>query len=121
MNVLRWVFFLPAGFVSSVLSGYLATTVTELFGGASWYSWMLSGAVSGVVFILVALAIAPKDHPVAKWVVFSVVVLLGVASALGPILVGKDMVRSLAGVAMAIAAFWLIRPFENVRGRADGD
>ena len=51
MNVLRWVFFLPAGFVSSVLSGYLATTVTELFGGASWYSWMLSGAVSGVVFI----------------------------------------------------------------------
>lgn len=89
----------------------------EFMGGSTWYVWMMSGSVSGVVFILIALKIAPEENSISVRLTFSTVVLLGILSALGTIIVGQNMTHSLAGIAMAFSAFYMIAPFKDKMGK----
>jgi uncharacterized membrane protein len=113
MKILRWLLFLPLGFIASVLLGYLATTITDFIGGASWYVWLISGAVSGGAFIIVSLKVAPEENSTSKWLTFVTVTTLGLLSALGPILAGGELASSFAGVAMIGMAIYVIRPFNK--------
>lgn len=111
LRLVRWIFFLPLGFLASVFIGFLATTITEFIGGASWWVWLVSGAASGGAFIVISFIVAPEKNKFTKWATFSIVVILGILSALGPILVWEEKSRAFAGIAMVIAAFSIIRPF----------
>lgn len=50
LRLVRWIFFLLLGLLASVFIGFLATTITEFIGGASWWVWRVSGAASGDIY-----------------------------------------------------------------------
>ena len=72
LRLVRWIFFLPLGFLASVLIGFLATTITEFIGGASWWVWLVSGAAPGGAFIVISFIVAPEKNKFTKWATFSI-------------------------------------------------
>ncbi len=113
MKFLRWALFLPLGFIASVICGYFANLITEVMGGASWYVWLISGAVSGGAFIVVSIKVAPEENKTSKWLTFGTVSILGALSSLGAIMAGKQLVSALAGLAMIAMAVFVIQPFHK--------
>ena len=100
LSTLRWASFLPLAFIASVLAGALASWLGELFGGSSWYVWLVSGAASAWCFFYVALHVAPRTSQVVKWTSVAIVAALGLMAALGPLITGRNPISSLAGVVM---------------------
>lgn len=113
MKILRWILFLPLGFVASFVFGFLAVMLTNFFGGASWYVWLVSGAASSGAFIIVSLKVAPEENSISKWLTFATVSILGFIEIIGPFLFSTDLSKSFAGVAMVIMAISVIQPFNK--------
>lgn len=113
MKILRWVLFLPLGFLASFLFGYLVAILNNFFGAASWYVWLASGAASGGAFIIVSLKVAPEENLISKWLIFATVMILGFIEAFVPILSGTDLSKSFAGIGMIIMAISVIQPFNK--------
>lgn len=113
MKILRWILFLPLGFIASILIGYIAFILNDFLGASNWYIWLLSGAASGGAFIVISLKVAPEENSISKWLTFITVAILGFLSAIGPILTGKDIISSFAGIAMIFMAISIIQLFSK--------
>lgn len=118
-TTLRLVVFLPLALVASVFAGGAANTMGEFFGGSTWYGWLLSGAASAWAFFYVAFRVAPLPSRAVKWICVAIVGTIGLLSALGPLLVGRNRVASLAGLVMlVIAIYYARRPVSSVAEEA---
>lgn len=116
INKLRWLAFVPLALLASLLVGAAATWLTELFGGAAWYVWLVSGAASAWAFFFVALHVAPAISPVVKWVSVIVVGVLGLVSALGALMAGREPIRAITGAVMVgFAVYYARRPTAAVK------
>lgn len=113
MKILRWILFIPLGFIASILFGYIAFILNDFLGASNWYIWLISGAASGGAFIVISLKVAPEENSISKWLTFITVTILGFLSTLGPILTGKDIASSFAGVAIVFMAVSVIQPFKK--------
>ena len=67
-----------------------------------WVAWFLSGSVSALVLLSVGVRIAPSKRRVVKRVLASIVIVVGLMSALGSFLGGGGWETSLTGVAMIL-------------------
>lgn len=104
MRTVRWIVCIPAGFLASVILGAAASWITDAFGGAGWYIWLVSGAASAFAFFWIAFHVAPARTSALKWAVVVIVGLLGLMAAVGPLLVQREPARAFAGVAMIFMA-----------------
>lgn len=68
VELLRWTGFLPIGFLASLVAGVAGYYLVSLFGGASWYTCLVSGGASGADFIAAAFSIAPRVSTPVKWI-----------------------------------------------------
>lgn len=118
---IRWVLFLPLAFAASIFAGFIASSAGELFGGSSWYVWLLSGAGSAWAFFATAFRIAPERNRAVKWMSVIVVGTAGTLSAIGVIASGADIVRSTAGIVMAgFAVYYALRPVALIQSEVLG-
>jgi hypothetical protein len=104
IQMLRWAVFLPAALIASVLAGAAGNWFAEFSGASAWYIWLVSGALSGAAFFVVAGKIVPRRSQFAKWLSVLIVGALGTMSALGPLIQGQERPRALAGLAMVLIA-----------------
>jgi uncharacterized BrkB/YihY/UPF0761 family membrane protein len=104
MRSLRYVFALVAGFLASLLAGVLGYSAQEFMGRGTWFAWAVSGAASAVAFFALTYKLAPARPPALKWTLVATVASLGLISALGSLLAGREPVSALAGVAMIACA-----------------
>jgi len=79
------------------------------FEDGSWAAWIVSGAASGLVFVLVGLKVAPEKTNAVKLVLAGIVMLLGAVSAIGSIFGGEDQAAALAGIVMFLIAIGVMR------------
>ncbi|WKW12833.1 hypothetical protein Strain138_002143 [Pseudogemmatithrix spongiicola] len=104
MTVLRWIAFAPLALALSLAAGGLTAFVSELFaGGPNWYTWLVSGAVTGGVCCYVAFRVAPTANSLVKWVTVGFVGLVGAVATIRPIFDG-DVLRALQGIGMLVMA-----------------
>ena len=121
VTILRWVLYLPLAFVASMVAGTIGFYVTDFIGGAGWYTWLISGALSGGSFIGVAFFVAPRMNAIAKWSTLALVTTFGLISALGALLGGGDKSAAFAGVAMiAFGIMFAREPLRKTLDAADG-
>lgn len=118
VKALRWILFLPLGFVASIIAGMIYSILPTLFGGDTWYSLMVLGAIYSGVFVGVASAISPQMESKSKmtttdWMILVTVSLLGVLSIVGGVLRSEELVYSITGVTMIILPFMVFKPFKK--------
>jgi hypothetical protein len=102
VTVLRWLLFLPAAFVASVIGGFLGT-----LGGARFSEFIgftTSGAFSAFAFVMTGMTVAPKRTRTVKWVLIIISALLGIVSAVGSWL-GEDRLKMAIGISMVLSSF----------------
>jgi hypothetical protein len=108
LTKLRWILFLPAAVAISIVAGPVGHMIGEASGAGIWYSFLLSGIFSGIMFLYVSKAVAPRRSPVAKWGTIGMLALLGGLSLLGAVLAHGDHSTGLAGAAMLLIAAYAI-------------
>lgn len=106
LTTIRWILYLPAAFIASMIAGLLGNLIASMFGGADWYVWVVSGAASAGSFLFVAFYIAPYANAFTKWSTISVVAALGALSATGSLLGDGQKVASFAGLTMLMFSVW---------------
>jgi len=79
-----------------------------VFFGLEWLRWSTSGAFSATAFIIVGIKVAPSKSNAVKWVLISIIMILGLVSAVGAF-IGDNPVSSLAGIAMFLVAGGFIK------------
>lgn len=109
MRTARWIASIPLGFLASIVVGGICRWVAELFGGDSWYLWMVSGLASAFAFFWTAFRIAPERTRVLKWALVAIVGTLGAMAAAGPLIVQREPISAFSGVAMMFIAFMYSR------------
>ncbi len=128
-TIARWLLFLPAGALGSVIAGYIATEVLsymniyELFNplfrsfSPAWlvscWVWAMSGLASGCAFVVISLKVSPVENNFTKRLIFSIVFTLGVISMIGGLLFSTDKESAMAGVTMTYSAYALLNPFKK--------
>lgn len=103
MTAVRWILAVPAAFVASVVMGFAASFVVSLFGGATWYTLLLSGAGSAWAFFSVSFRVAPRVTPQFKWLVVVLVGSFGAMSAIGS-LTSEEPIGFITGGTMLVLA-----------------
>ena len=101
MNIIRWVFFIPAAFIASIIVGAGGTYIAEHFYSWQWLIWVVSGSFSAGAFILVGVRVAPRMTGIVKWSLIGLLLGLGSSSAIGS-LIGNEPVKAFAGIAMTL-------------------
>jgi hypothetical protein len=100
MLVVRWVAYLPCGFMAALIGGWVGSAGSRF---SEFVGFTTSGAFSAAAFIYVGLAVAPKRNNAVKWTLVIPSCLLGVLSAAGE-LIGEDKLRMSIGISMAICS-----------------
>lgn len=103
MTVLRWILFLPASFVGGVIASFLFQMGAFIF--PEIIRFLACGAGGAAVMVFSGLYVAPRKTKVVKWILILLAALLGLLSALGSILAGKDKLEAAIGIAMVVTAF----------------
>jgi hypothetical protein len=103
MNIIRWVFFIPAAVVASIFAGAAGTYIAKYLYSWQWLIWVVSGSFSAGVFILVGVRVAPRMNGIVKWSLIGLLLGLGSISAIGG-LIGNEPVRAFTGIAMTVIA-----------------
>lgn len=103
MAIFRWIIFLPAAFIVSILIGAMMKFAAQVYF-PEWISWGVSGAFSGVAFMLTGFRIAPRITKMVKWTLIVIVGMIGLMSAIGS-LIGENKIGALAGAIMVVVAF----------------
>lgn len=98
MNFLRWVIYIPCGFMAALVGGWVGTAGARF---SEFVGFTTSGAFSAAAFIFVGLVVAPKRTNIVKWTLIIPSCLLGVLSAIGKF-IGEDKLRMSIGISMAI-------------------
>ena len=123
MNVIRWVIFIPAAFVASVLTGTAGTYIAEHLYSWKWLIWVVSGSFSAGAFIVVGIKTAPRITSAVKWSLFGLLLGLGAVSTIGS-LIGDEPVRAFAGIAMmfiaGVSSMWSVTDIEGLKKNAHG-
>ncbi len=121
MRILRWVLFLPAGIVASILASYVLRMGAFMFPEIA--RLLVSGFGGAAGLILGGLYVAPVRHPAVKWGLIIVAVTLGVISALGSLLAGDDKLEAAIGISMVIVAlgFARVKTVEIIANAEQGD
>ena len=103
MTLLRWILFLPAAFVGGVIASFLfrmsSFILPEIIG------FLLCGSVGAAGMVFSGLYVAPRKTKVVKWILILLAALLGLLSALGSLLAGKDKLEVVIGIATILTAF----------------
>jgi len=100
LTILRWIAFLPAAFVASILVGTGFYWVGTFFG--EFYSYVMCGAGGAGAFIAVGLFVSPKRNNAVKWTLIVLSVLIGVLGAVAVALGDDDKLKMAEGISMAI-------------------
>ena len=106
LDVIRWLLFLPAAFVGSVVASALFTTCGRMF--SEFIALSTGGAMGAVAFILAGLWVAPKRNNVVKWTLIAISSVFGILSAAGSML-GDDKLKVTTGVCMALVSLGFAR------------
>lgn len=101
IDVIRWLFFLPAAFVAAVVASALFTIGGRIF--SEFIALSTGGAMGAVAFIMAGLWVAPKKNNAVKWTLIAISTVLGVLSAAGSML-GEDKLKAATGVCMALVS-----------------
>lgn len=107
MVIARWILFLPAGFVAAFIAGPLFKLWPEIAGWPAWLMWFIDGLASGIAFALAGAVVAPKRTPAVKWVLLSLIIILGSLSALASLTVIKEKAHVFLGIAMILTGLGL--------------
>lgn len=102
LNVLRWIAFIPAAFVASVIGSFFGT----LTGGqvSEFIGFTTSGAFAALAFVIAGLLVAPIQTRSVKWVLIALSASLGAVSAYGSWL-GDDRLKVATGLTMLFVSF----------------
>lgn len=105
MRKIRWILFLPAAFLASLIAGAVGNYATSIVSHSAWFVWAVSGAFSGAAFLWAGSKVSPSSRPsFTKWSLVSVLAVLGAMSLAGGLLVGTDIGSGWAGAVMVVAA-----------------
>ena len=106
LKAIRWLLFIPAAFVASVLASVLknlaGSQISEFIGFA------LSGVMAAIGFIIAGLWVAPRRGTLAKWTLIAISSVLGLLSAAGSTF-GDDKLKVTTGICMVIASLALAK------------
>ncbi len=104
MDKLRYVLFIPAALLVSIVCGvfgnWLGNFGIWILEGNEILGWILSGALSGVFFVNTGMQVAPNATKTIKWIVLSVLFFLGGLSALSFFV--SDGLSFIAGIMMIL-------------------
>jgi hypothetical protein len=118
MRTLRWILAIPFGLVASVFAGAVGHWVASFMDGTSWYVALVSGVFSAAMCFSAAFWLAPARTKALTWTLAIIVGLLGLASALGALMAGKDRASAFAGIAMLVcAAMYAQQAMRTPRGQ----
>lgn len=106
MKLFRWIAYIPAGFLASLIAGvggyYIGEiTANRFMSGAEWPPATYSGGFSAVAFIAIGLNVAPMQTSKVKISLVVIAACFGATSFLGG-LIGKG--DPLMGLAMFVSA-----------------
>ena len=108
MTLLRWIFFVPIGFVASIVAGGVFEWMGPFLQFGEAARLICGGGVSAIVFFIAGMWIAPERNRLAKYALIVPIVLLGLISGIGGLL-GEHKLISATGFSMAIVGIGLIR------------
>jgi hypothetical protein len=103
MNTIRWLLFLPAAIVAGMIVSFLLRMGSFLFPEIIQFIACGAGGSAGTV--LCGLYVAPRKTQMVKWTLIILAALLGLVSALGVLLAGKDKLEATIGISMIMTAF----------------
>lgn len=109
MQTVRWIGFLPAAFVGSVLGGVVGTIGANALALPEFWRWSVSGGFSAGAFFFVGFKIAPAVTTAAKWSLVLALGVLGTMSFLGGFLENAQLGSFAAGGVMVIASIGVAR------------
>src|SRR2546430_17706913 len=104
LDVIRWLLFLPAAFVGSVLVSALFTIGGRMFG--EFLGLSMGGAMGAVAFMMAGLWVAPKKNNLVKWALIAISTIFGILSAAGSML-GDDSLKVTTGVCIVLVSLEL--------------
>ncbi len=102
MTLLRWILFLPASFVGGLFASFLLRMGAFIFPEIIRFLVCGAGGAAGMVYC--GLYVAPRKTQAVKWVLIVLAALLGLLSALGSLLAGKDKLETAIGISMFLTA-----------------
>lgn len=100
MNVVRWIFFLPAAVLAFVLTNTIFSAVWSFLAGiqkgeSSFWAglgWFLTGFVSTKLWIVIGIMVSPSEGRLAKWILLLPLILISAFGVAGGIFcVVKDI------------------------------
>jgi uncharacterized membrane protein YfcA len=113
MTILRWIAFIPAGIISSVIASALFGMSAFMF--PDFVSYFVTGASGAIGLIIGGLYVAPKRNTAVKNTMIVLTVILGVLSTAGSLIAGENMQRVSNGIFMVLfALFFLIIPANEI-------
>jgi hypothetical protein len=102
LTALRWIAFIPAAFVASVIASFLGTLAGGRF--SEFIGFTTSGAFAAFAFVIAGLTVAPVQSKTVKWVLIALSASLGAISAFGSWL-GEDKLKVATGLSMLFFSF----------------
>jgi hypothetical protein len=70
MLAIRWLLFIPAAFVASVLASVLGNLAGSQM--SEFIGFALSGAMAAIAFVTAGLWVAPRKGTLAKWTLITI-------------------------------------------------
>jgi len=107
MSAIRWILFLPAAVLGSLIASYLFRMGAFMFPEIIRLFACGSGGAVGMV--VCGLYVAPRKTRAVKWILIVLAALLGFLSVLGSLLGKGDKLEAAIGIAMVLTAFAFIR------------
>ena len=99
LTVLRWIVFLPAAFIASVIAGLFMRMAGGFY--SEFMAFVFCGAFSGAAFIAVGLFVAPVRSELLKWILIIITILCGVADTYDKAH-GDDKLKMATGISMVL-------------------
>jgi hypothetical protein len=68
VKVLKWVLFIPAAFLASLLGELLFKFLMNMVFLPNWLGWLISGGVAPVFFYITGSLVAPQNAKSVNWI-----------------------------------------------------
>ena len=107
IKTLRWILFIPAGFIASMIFGVMHSIFTKYFLELSdWLSDFMSGGITALLFIIAATFVSPQEFSSTKmsvtdWIILVTISLYGISVGISSFYVYSGLIDSIFGFTMA--------------------
>ncbi len=112
VKVLRWILFIPAGFVASTICGVVYSLfTTHILDLSGWLSDFIVGGFTALIFIFAATQVSPQEFSSTKmsatdWIILTIVSFYGVFGGIASIYQDGGFRHSITGFTIAAVTIY---------------